>query len=333
MDEKNEDLILGGLPLSSSDFVEPEKAAENKNKILAAISNINKIHAERQATANAAIANEVKATKQEEVNLDNYILSKDINRNDEPTTVQNESNSEETNSAIVTETEPQQNEEINDVLSAFIPADMQGENTAPTAQDGAGEPMFVDNPVDPMVAQNVADTNNGYNEQSAEQFDQNSATPLDVNASENSGEQPMFVVGEEEKSDKKGKKEKKKKHENKCTPEEIKQGKSIAWLAYILFFIPLLINRKNNFVRHHANEGMEVFFIDILGAALIVVGKIVKPGENSIINLLLMISLIAGVVLLILTTLTKLVLIVMSLLGKEARSPWMWNIKFIKPIK
>ncbi len=333
MDEKNEDLILGGLPLSSSDFVEPEKAAENKNKILAAISNINKIHAERQATANAAIANEIKATKQEEVNLDNYILSKDINRNDEPTTVQNESNSEETNSAIVTETEPQQNEEINDVLSAFIPADMQSENTAPTAQDGAGEPMFVDNPVDPMVAQNVADANNGYNEQSAEQFDQNSATPLDVNANENSGEQPMFVVGEEEKSDKKGKKEKKKKHENKCTPEEIKQGKSIAWLAYILFFIPLLINRKNNFVRHHANEGMEVFFIDILGAALIVVGKIVKPGENSIINLLLMISLIAGVVLLILTTLTKLVLIVMSLLGKEARSPWMWNIKFIKPIK
>ena len=72
--------------------------------------------------------------------------------------------------------------------------------------------------------------------------------------------------------------------------------------------------------------------MDILAAALFCVGYIVK-NDNTWINLVLMISLIAGVVLLILTTITKIVMIFMCIAGKEARTPWLGHIKFIKPIK
>ena len=144
-------------------------------------------------------------------------------------------------------------------------------------------------------------------------------------------EEPVYVVGEKGKKGKKNKKAKKQ-YVRVSTDEEVKEGKGVAWLAYILFFIPLLIKRNNNFVRHHANEGFEVFLIDILGVALFVVGYVLK-SENSWLTLALMVSLIAGVVLLVLTTITKIVLIIMSLAGKEARSPWFWNIRFIRPKK
>ena len=46
---------------------------------------------------------------------------------------------------------------------------------------------------------------------------------------------------------------------------EIIAGKPFAWLAYILFFIPLLFKKNNRFVRLHANEGLELNIIDLQG--------------------------------------------------------------------
>jgi uncharacterized membrane protein len=42
------------------------------------------------------------------------------------------------------------------------------------------------------------------------------------------------------------------------TPEEIEEGKGIAWIAYIppLFFIPLVVKKDNPFCKAHAKLGL-----------------------------------------------------------------------------
>ena len=275
MDQKNNDLIKGGLPLSSDDFVDKSKMKEDKLKILAAIGNINRLHSAQQQKVSDAEAKAVAETKVDEtVRLDDYILAKDIQKD----------GSKPTSDEVIFQND--------NVVSTDTPEAMN---------------MEPDNYITPTVSENTAITE------------------------EPKQEEPVYVVDEKGKKGKKNKKAKKQ-YVRVSTDEEVKEGKGVAWLAYILFFIPLLIKRNNNFVRHHANEGFEVFLIDILGVALFVVGYVLK-SENSWLTLALMVSLIAGVVLLVLTTITKIVLIIMSLAGKEARSPWFWNIRFIRPKK
>lgn len=285
MEQKNEDLIKGGLLLSSEDFGEPTKVKENKNKLLAAINNINRLHAEQQENIKKQEEAEKLAEQPEEVKLDEYILSKDI----------------------------QSDENKGEVM--FTNDNVVDPNATETSSEGF-EPVE-------MAEAPTASTE----EQQTPTMDETDGTPAN--------EQPMYVVGEADKKGKNGKKDKKLKKKvyvRNATDEEVKEGKGVAWLSYILFFIPLLIKGKNNYVRHHANEGLEIFIIDILAVALFCVGYIVK-NDNTWINLVLMISLIAGVVLLILTTITKIVMIFMCIAGKEARTPWLGHIKFIKPIK
>ena len=64
--------------------------------------------------------------------------------------------------------------------------------------------------------------------------------------------------------------------------EDAKQTKNFAWLAYILFFIPLLINSKSAFVRHHANEGLEINIFDLIGTVLLLVGALVETTNNAV---------------------------------------------------
>jgi uncharacterized membrane protein len=51
-----------------------------------------------------------------------------------------------------------------------------------------------------------------------------------------------------------------------ATEEQINEGKSIAWLAYlgILFLIPLLAHKDNPFSKYHARQGMVLFFVEIV---------------------------------------------------------------------
>ena len=64
-----------------------------------------------------------------------------------------------------------------------------------------------------------------------------------------------------------------------ATEEQIKEGKSLAWLAYIgvaalfipfvgwiaglLFLVPMLVHKDNPFSRYHARQGMVLFFAEI----------------------------------------------------------------------
>lgn len=113
------------------------------------------------------------------------------------------------------------------------------------------------------------------------------------------------------------------------TPEDIKESRKYAWLAYILFFIPLCINRDNAFVRHNANEGLEIFIFDVLAAVLLILNAVIDSA-NTLVSFLLMLGSIVGVGLLILTTITKLYMIIVALMGKKANTPWFWNIRMIK---
>lgn len=114
------------------------------------------------------------------------------------------------------------------------------------------------------------------------------------------------------------------------TPEDIKASRKFAWLAYILFFIPLLINKENAYVRHNANEGLEINLCDLIAGILILVNVIVKDSVGMVASFLFMIGSIVGWGLLILTTITKIYMIVVSLLGKRANTPWFWNLRIIK---
>lgn len=118
---------------------------------------------------------------------------------------------------------------------------------------------------------------------------------------------------------------------NKPITDDAKSNKNIAWLAYLLFFIPLCMPTKRNseFVRFHANEGLEINIIDLIAIVLIVLGACI-PHNNALVHLFMMIFTFVGVALLILTTITKIYMIVITLQGKQISTPWLWEIKLIK---
>ncbi len=110
--------------------------------------------------------------------------------------------------------------------------------------------------------------------------------------------------------------------------EDIKKNKKIAWLSYILFFIPLCINRKSPFVRLHANEGLDVFIIDVVASILMICGKFIKFSATSAIFGHLMF--LAGLGLIALTSITKIFQIIQVIRGKRNQTPWLWKTRFIK---
>lgn len=110
---------------------------------------------------------------------------------------------------------------------------------------------------------------------------------------------------------------------------DAQQTKNIAWLAYILFFIPLLIDAKSPFVRHHANEGLEINIFDAIGLTLLLIGTLVTP-QNVYFNGVLLIFVLIGAGLLLLTFVTKIYMIVTTLQGKQKNTPWFWDLRIIK---
>ena len=113
---------------------------------------------------------------------------------------------------------------------------------------------------------------------------------------------------------------------------EIISGKGVAWLAYILFFIPLLFRRKNRFVRLHANEGLELNIVEVLSALLIgqyfLLPKIMETMNNTVSTISLW-ACIIGVGLIGACILTIIPMIVCALCGKTIENPWLWHKRII----
>ncbi len=120
-----------------------------------------------------------------------------------------------------------------------------------------------------------------------------------------------------------------KKPEKEELPADIKKHRKWAWTGYLLFFVPLLIDKKSEFMRLHANEGLETNIIDALAALLLILGTSLK--STAIFWKTVFISMFfLGIGLLFLTTVTKVFMIIQSARGKKKQTPWLWKTRVIK---
>ena len=111
---------------------------------------------------------------------------------------------------------------------------------------------------------------------------------------------------------------------------EVIAGRGIAWMAYILFFIPLLFKRKNRFVRIHANEGLELNIMEIIGG-LLIAQYFLLPNWLTLEGMWTTVSLVgcmvgAGIV--CACALTIVIMIIRSMCGNYSQIGWLWK-KFI----
>jgi len=285
MEKNNQNFIKGGLPLGSGDFVNPENARESKSKLLAALDNINKVHEEKMGSIvdNSEISNKLNVNMA--IDMAQESVSQDNYYNPQ----------DFANNQFV----PYENN--TDQSNSYIPAgDFQFENPNPVSPDGfenfdMDTSQAVEYENEPQPEENVV---------SPETFDQG---------------EPMYIMDEKE-IGKRGKGKFKAKG-NTIASDQIKSGKGVAWLAYILFFIPLLLKGKNAFVRHHANEGLCINIIDVIGLVLFFVGDKVSVA-NKWAEVALTLTMVVGIAIIALTTITKLSLIIMTLFGKEANNPF-----------
>ena len=113
---------------------------------------------------------------------------------------------------------------------------------------------------------------------------------------------------------------------------EVISGKKVAWLAYILFFIPLLIKKNNRFVRIHANEGLELNILEVVGGLLIAQFFLLPKMVENISASWSMISLIVcwiGAALVGVCLLTCVIALIASLFGNQNQTPWLWKRRMI----
>ena len=74
------------------------------------------------------------------------------------------------------------------------------------------------------------------------------------------------------------------------TPEEVEAGKTMAIVAYLIFFVPLLVEdaRKNRFVMYHTEQSI---VLQILNLAVVIIGM-----ATCGIGFILVIAVLAGVI-------------------------------------
>lgn len=119
-----------------------------------------------------------------------------------------------------------------------------------------------------------------------------------------------------------------KKYKKDIIPEDTASGRKVAWLAYILFFIPLLMMGNNTFVRHHANEGLELNIMEIVAAGLIIPFFVIKAKTETILYVLIA-MLVGGSMLAIVLAIAMLMSIILSLCGQTSNLPFFWGFRFI----
>ncbi len=80
------------------------------------------------------------------------------------------------------------------------------------------------------------------------------------------------------------------------TKEDIEKNKTMAVLAYILFFVPLLAAKDSPFARYHANQGLVLFLCAIIGGPVLslipVLGWVLAPILSIGITVLAVIGII-----------------------------------------
>ena len=83
------------------------------------------------------------------------------------------------------------------------------------------------------------------------------------------------------------------------TPEEIESGKVMAFVAYLIFFVPLLMEdqRKNKFVMFHTEQSIVVVIVNVAGIVLGTIGSFFCIGVVFyLLNLFALVLWIMGVI-------------------------------------
>lgn len=78
------------------------------------------------------------------------------------------------------------------------------------------------------------------------------------------------------------------------TPEEIESGKTMAFVAYLIFFIPLLMDdaKKNKFVMYHTEQSIVLLIVNVI---MNIIG-IVTCGFGYILYIAVIVFYIMGIV-------------------------------------
>lgn len=79
------------------------------------------------------------------------------------------------------------------------------------------------------------------------------------------------------------------------TPEDIEKNKVVAAVAYAIFFVPLIVDKDSEFGKFHANQGLLLLIVSLIGNAVLtfsIIGILLLP----VLNILLLVLFIIGVV-------------------------------------
>lgn len=83
------------------------------------------------------------------------------------------------------------------------------------------------------------------------------------------------------------------------SPEDIEKNKTMAGLAYILFFLPLLACPDSRFGRFHANQGLLLLIVSIAGNIILgiipFIGWMLYPLFSAAVLIVAVISLINAI--------------------------------------
>jgi uncharacterized membrane protein len=109
--------------------------------------------------------------------------------------------------------------------------------------------------------------------------------------------------------------------------EDIKQNKTMAGLAYILFFLPLIVCKDSKFGRYHANQGLILLILSVIGyIALSIVTTILATITWRLFGLISLLYSVFGLFILVLAVYG----LVNGLNGKVKELPVIGKYRIIK---
>lgn len=325
--------ISGGVLVNDSDYFEKDEVNMSNNSLKASLELVNKIRQQKKAeidnatflkeealsdtvknndTSSFNTPSEVKNIQEKTiVKKPTYVAPKD----DKVAQVFNFDNNPSSPGISLADLDIDNQQEFTEKKDEYLP-DYRNEApvfTSPlqNSNQGGGFDFEYNNQA---PQNNVSPV---YVEESNENFEQGPQEFV-LDGAEHQNEKPKYTINNKDTA---GNNKKSKYPQSVSTKEDIKAGKGVAWLSYILFFIPLLFQGKNPFVRWHANEGLELNLLDLLGAGLLVSGWMLE-SDNILISTIYLAMITIGAIIIALTTFTKIVMVVFCLSGKEARNPW-----------
>jgi len=81
-------------------------------------------------------------------------------------------------------------------------------------------------------------------------------------------------------------------------PADIEKGKVMAGLAYIIFFLPLIVCPDSSFGKFHANQGLLLLITCVVGTVILsiipIIGWILLPIFSLVILVFVIIGLVNG---------------------------------------